>query len=655
MSIPVIKRPVDGALLMWDLGFKVFPCNPNTRVPAKGIKWKDWALNATRRNVQDYGTANPTANWAVYPEPTGNSVVDVDNKKGKQGSNELTRLQQENSKFPDTITVKTPSGGYHFYFTGAIPSTVDRIAPGVDTKSIGGYVVAPGSRIDDRMYELVAGPVAPADQLPAIPKWFVESIPPHEVPTVEGVIPEGERNSMMTSLAGTLRRRGLNYESILGALRSANEHQSDIPLPDSELIHIASQIVKYEPAQAIAASDFMNTDPLHTFKARDIDATSIPARNWIMQDRYIGGFISGIIAPGGVGKSAITMLDAFAVATGKDLTGSPVTRPGNVWLYNTEDPSDELQRRALAISMHHRIKMRDTPHDIFFSSGQDKPFIIAKTDKDGVVINKDLIDETVQFIRDNNIVLMLADPFVRTHECSENDNMQIDKVVWCFQRIAMRTGCAIGLVHHTSKAGSRPQGSDDTIDMYSSRGATALVNAARICHVLQNMTKAEAKKFRIREEKRRWFVRFDNAKANLQAPAEFAVWFEKHTVELFNGDSVGTVEKVNLIDSQSKRVEATRANERAALGAVLDDFMATASAKSLSEVIQAMLSDTYNPVEFQNVESERAMRRKIESLFETPIITELAQYIKVETSTGRSRIIITKTPKPVELIDDLLA
>ena len=77
MSIPVIKRPVDGALLMWDLGFKVFPCNPNTRVPAKGIKWKEWALNATRRNVQDYGTANPTANWAVYPEPTGNSVIDV--------------------------------------------------------------------------------------------------------------------------------------------------------------------------------------------------------------------------------------------------------------------------------------------------------------------------------------------------------------------------------------------------------------------------------------------------------------------------------------------------------------------------------------------------------------------------------------------------
>lgn len=560
-------RPVDGALFMHEKGFRVFPCKPNAKTPAID-NWQDWAENCTTRRIQDFGTANPTNNWGVYCGPSDLLVVDLDNKPGKNGAQSMSHLVAHNSPLPKTLVVQTPSGGQHIYYVGSQRSTVSTLGPGIDTRGIGGYVVAPGSRIDDNLYALKQN-----NEIAVLPSWLSSLIDDarKDVVTIEEsqLIEEGDRNNILASMAGTMRNRGMNHDVILSALTVLNEQQLETPLPQEEVETIARSISGYKPQDAKAASDFLSIPHLKAMTVDKIDPSVIPPRDWVMQDRYIGGFISVVVAPGGVGKSTLTMLDAVAVATGADITGFEVKKPGAVWIYNTEDPVEELKRRMVAISIHHKIPL-DTLSNVHITSGDEAPLILAKNGHDGIVINTNAIDETVDYIRKNKIVLLAVDPFVGTHEVNENDNMQINKVVVIFRRIARRTGCAIALVHHTRKPGANGAGAGDA---NQARGASSLVNAARIAHTLQGMTKAEAQRFGLEDGRQSWYMRLDNAKANLNAPADRADWYEKVSVDLFNGDSVGTITKVvlkeNLGAKRQEEIEAERADLVKALSYLL--------------------------------------------------------------------------------------
>jgi hypothetical protein len=60
-------------------------------------------------------------------------------------------------------------------------------------------------------------------------------------------ISEGERNSTLTSLAGSMRRRGATEESIAAALLVENQARCQPPLPEQEVRAIAKSISKYPP------------------------------------------------------------------------------------------------------------------------------------------------------------------------------------------------------------------------------------------------------------------------------------------------------------------------------------------------------------------------------------------------------------------------
>ncbi|MFE5852511.1 bifunctional DNA primase/polymerase [Streptomyces sp. NPDC056500] len=62
---------------------------------------------------------------------------------------------------PETITVLTPSGGRHLWLTGpsdvVVPNSASRIAPGIDVRGAGGYLVGPGSVTAQGTYRLAPG------------------------------------------------------------------------------------------------------------------------------------------------------------------------------------------------------------------------------------------------------------------------------------------------------------------------------------------------------------------------------------------------------------------------------------------------------------------------------------------------------------------
>lgn len=565
MPTKIFRSPVEGAIFMAQQGYKLFPCIPNGKTPATK-SWQKWAEESTPTRIKDYGLMHPTHNWGVLCQ--GLTVIDLDVKKN--GIDNFKTVENALGLLPDTLKVRTTTGGYHLYLKGRTRNSVGALGEGIDTRSNGGYVIAPGSRMGELQYTIESKALTvselPYKYMKAIASVSVKIDPLQDDELVE----EGSRNSVLTSLAGTMRSRGMNFDSILAALISVNETQLDIPLPHEEVETIARSISRYKPDQAKAAADFaqQKDDAIVALNACQIDCAKIPKRDWIMYGRYIGGFISLIVSKGGGGKSSLTMLDAVAIATGKNLTGFDVIKKGGVWIYNTEDPLDEIKRRVMAISIEHKVPLSEM-NNVFIVSGRDAPMVLAKSDRDNVAVNHKAIDNAVEFIKQNNIVLMLADPFVRTHKIDENNNMQVDTVAWAFQQIADRTGCAIAIVHHSNKNSNKLQTGGD---MDAGRGASALAYASRVAHTMQSMTIEEAARLGIEDSRRQWYVRLDNAKANMSPPAERADWYQKINVQLENGDGVGTLRKVELADIRTAKEMEALNQEAYLFGKVLHTF-----------------------------------------------------------------------------------
>jgi hypothetical protein len=61
------------------------------------------------------------------------------------------------------------------------------------------------------------------------------------------VIPEGCRDSTLTSLAGSMRRRGFGENAIRAALLVENAERCRPPLPERDVAKIARSVARYRP------------------------------------------------------------------------------------------------------------------------------------------------------------------------------------------------------------------------------------------------------------------------------------------------------------------------------------------------------------------------------------------------------------------------
>jgi hypothetical protein len=66
-------------------------------------------------------------------------------------------------------------------------------------------------------------------------------------------IHEHYRNTTLTSLAGTMRRRGFGHRAIRAALLEENAERCTPPLEEAEVEGIAASVARYEPAAAPAS------------------------------------------------------------------------------------------------------------------------------------------------------------------------------------------------------------------------------------------------------------------------------------------------------------------------------------------------------------------------------------------------------------------
>lgn len=185
------------ALRAAERGWRVFPLRPGDKRPAlhgetacQGLgdcagghrKWEDRATTNPDR-IRRAWTDRPF-NVGIATGPSGLVVVDLDmpkpnsSKGTPSGVTTFKALCERTGRVvPATYRTRTASGGHHLYFTaphgGRLGNTAGTLAPLVDTRAWGGYVVAAGSTT-------TAGPYDVTDPAPVVPlpAWLLSLLQP---------------------------------------------------------------------------------------------------------------------------------------------------------------------------------------------------------------------------------------------------------------------------------------------------------------------------------------------------------------------------------------------------------------------------------------------------------------------------------------------
>lgn len=225
-----------------DRGLKLFPVCARGKTPLIA----QWQHRATSdcEDLSHWLAQHPQCNWGAV---TGYSsrvfVLDVD---GPQGFAALRALTSQHQALPVTLSALT-ARGTHFYFrvpdAQVVRTRAGFPASGIDVRGNGGYAVVPPSMHESghqyRFADLAARIAEP-------PEWLIREIAQRTAAFLPKVY-KGHRNSRLTRLAGSLRRKGATLEELEDALFAANQTRCVPPLDGSEVSRIARSVARYAP------------------------------------------------------------------------------------------------------------------------------------------------------------------------------------------------------------------------------------------------------------------------------------------------------------------------------------------------------------------------------------------------------------------------
>ena len=243
-------------------GYSVFPVRRKTPL----VKWRAESTNDPNRLRQIW-----RADADGYGIDTGKSgllVVDLDVHEDQDGPGEWGKLLPDGSVA--TFVGHTPSGGQHLYFRdplGELRNSTSKLAPGIDIRGVGGFVVGPGSR----GYQGRDGTALPrTSELPEVPEGLREFIRSREAHSEAGNAPstaagslaellqfpptDGQRNDWLVRVAGRYAKSGLSWEDLCWLVDEANG-KCQPPLEDPELANIKKNIWNRERAKSDPSSE----------------------------------------------------------------------------------------------------------------------------------------------------------------------------------------------------------------------------------------------------------------------------------------------------------------------------------------------------------------------------------------------------------------
>ena len=425
-------------------GWAVFPIKAGNKQPLTPNGFK--AATTDTAQVRAWWTQWPDANMGCVPGQTGHLVIDIDGPAGEAAARALGLFAAP------TPTVTTGRGQHLWFKHPKTHMSNSSLAPGLDVRAYDGYVLLPPSvHPSGALYvwhhkgtEALPCPAAVLEKIGARKRIVAPPLPEH--------IPSGQRNTMLTSLAGSMRRRGASAAAILGALEIENSRCVPL-LPAKQLEAIANSIGRCPPApNTRSAGRTLVVKTLSEVQPEDV--------RWLWAARIPLGKLTVLDGDPGLGKSLVTLDLAARVSTGSPMPGETARgEPADVVLLTAEDGLADTVRRRLDAGVADVSRI----HAI----------VGATEDELGVTFPLDL-DALQAVVVKYNAKLTIIDPFMAFIDEGVNTRIDHDvrRLLAPLARLAEVTGTAVVVVRHLNKSAAGNA-------IYRGGGSIAFIGAAR--------------------------------------------------------------------------------------------------------------------------------------------------------------------------------
>lgn len=573
------KSPLEGALYCASRGWFVIPlwpegstkrdgtpCNPKSPWPAN---WPENASNDPAK-IEEWSRKKPGSGWGVAAFRSGMVVIDIDKASAHKsdGFASFEALKKEVS-FPPTFTVRTPTGGLHLYYKATGIGSTTGFRPGIDIKGTGGQVVAPGTVIGGKSYEIVddrepadlpSGLVlskaaksasAKATYAPASSDDF--SVVIEEIRSMSP-LPQGRRDDSLIAICLEWKERGMGFAARLNLLRLMNDlgkiEAGNDPLTDDDFRRINTSAEK--KTSAVYGSRTLEAtfgDAIEgAYSAADLPGMNLKPPEFLV-DGLVPKGIGFIAGPPKFGKTFLNLQLGVSIASGTSFLGRTVPEAKRVLYLYLEGDAAQVYTRLTSIYGPGYVPPRDL-------------IILHKCpplDAGGRVVLKKLMEryrpdltifDTWQLIREDTGA---KGQTAYMKEYRELENMR--------EEIAEQYHTSILLTHHTKQVSSK-----DYVDALNRlNGSTALGGCSDYCLILlgtrgdeEFTLTAHGRNFEdvsiplVREKPMRWVVSKDGVSPLLIAETDL----QRGIVDVLTANPNG----LKAIDIQRLLPPGTKAN-----------------------------------------------------------------------------------------------
>lgn len=472
-------------------GFRVFPLQPGSKVPHGGVSWLDLIC------------ADEAQAWTLWERYAGSNVavaagkglliIDVDMVPGAAERYAALGL-------PQTFSVATPSGGFHFYFStdsdvrnGRGKDEFSPLGQGIDWRGRNGYVVGPGSSLPNGEYRVtVDAPIAEApawlvERLGRAPEKSADRTPVADLSAFSGAIADAclraiadapragtgpddpdFGNDKTFAMAARLHGLGAVGVELFSLLCIYNQMKCDPPWDEEALRTIATSAERNSRSrpgeenptiQATAAFGDVYAPDAHPDQpddepfgeALDVDKIVAPPKpmDWLIPDFLPRREVTLFYGDGGVGKGTLGMQLTVAAQDGAEFCGMPVKR-GRVLMVDFEDSLDRMHERYAKV----RNAVMGFPGGVRLVSlaGEPGSYLIRYDEHDNPQpsIHWPRLQRMLRDYRPDLFILAnLADVFVG----NDISRIQARRFVGALRQLSEAFGMATLLLAHPSQAG----------------------------------------------------------------------------------------------------------------------------------------------------------------------------------------------------------
>ena len=254
-------------------GLEIFPVHvavsgscscgvPGCNSPGKHPATKHGVKDATSDMAQivKWWVENPSYNIGLHCNQF--TVLDVDGEIGKESLRKFVKQNKDLTSFMNGPRAKTGGGGYHFFFKASDIGNKVGIAPGLDLRGAGGYVIAaPSLHHSGKRYEWDIG--LNEGLIPDGPGWVrylvkkqsgqfksIQTRSNGEKPKIDidalPSIANGTRHNELTRLAGRLFWEGRGFSEVAELLNKINFSKCSPPLGQRDIDRIVRGIARKE-------------------------------------------------------------------------------------------------------------------------------------------------------------------------------------------------------------------------------------------------------------------------------------------------------------------------------------------------------------------------------------------------------------------------